>query len=81
MAAPTPLTLPRDCYSIGQLRRLMGHRDDEGRLVPLSRQAVHARRIKGTISFIKFGGSYFFPRGDIDAMIQKANDEAHRPTL
>jgi len=67
--AAEPLLLPKDCYSVGQLRRLL----------KLSRQAIHARRKRGTIAFIRFGGSYMFPKRQIDEGIQKANDEAYLP--
>lgn len=69
--ANSPLTLPRDCYSVSQVCRLLR----------ITRQALHGRRKRGTIAFIRFGGigSYWFPKTFIDELIRKANDEAHIP--
>jgi len=68
MASQPPLLLPKDCYRVAQVCRLLG----------ISRQAVHQQRIRGTISFIIFSGRrYMFPKVYIDALVQKANDEAH----
>jgi len=69
--ATTSLTLPRDCYSVSQVCRLLR----------ITRQALHGRRKRGTIAFVRFGGvgSYWFPRAFIDEMIRKANEEAHIP--
>ncbi len=70
MAATSP-TLPRDCYSVSQVCRLLR----------ISRQALHGRRKRGTIAFIRFGGvgSYWFPKTFIDELIRTANEQAHTP--
>ncbi len=73
--AEISLILPKDCYSTSQVRRLFARRTDEGKVVPLSRQAIHYRRIKGLLPVIKFSGRYMYPIKAVDAILAKANAE------
>lgn len=67
--------LPRDCYRPHELRRLLGKRDDDGKIVPVSRMTITRLRRRGTIDFLKLNSRVIlYSRASVDAYLQTARE-------
>jgi len=76
MLSPESVTLPRDCYTSYQVRRLFGRRDaaDEKKVVPISRVTLKRWRQKGYIPFIKLNcRTFLYPREAVQRVLQETN--------
>ena len=73
MNSDTSPVLPSDCYSSREIRHLLGHRNLQGEIIPITRRTLWVRRKRGKIPFIKFGQRVLmYPKHLIDAMLREA---------
>lgn len=74
VTAMSTTLLPRDCYRPHELRRLLGKRDDDGRIVPVSRMTITRLRRKGVIEFMRLNSRVIlYSRESVDNYLRGAS--------
>lgn len=72
--------LPRDCYTSYQVRKIFGHKNAAGQIVPISRATLHRWREKGYLEHIRLNARhYLYTKASTHRFIERTNQTLIRP--